>query len=245
MISRLASIALVLGSALFAQQQVTVVNGASFQPQTTAGSWATALGNFANVANTTASASPIPKVLNGVTVTVDGVDAPVYFVSAQQINFLMPVQTQPGMRPVVVKTASGTLNGTARVMSAAPGIFVQDAANPPKGAVLNQDSSLNTSGNPARRGQVIQIYGTGGGKTTGGTVEDGAPVNGLISTTSTPQVFIGGVEAKVQFSGLTPGLAGVWQVNAFIPDNTFLTGRVPVQVFVDGINSNEVGVFVQ
>src|SRR5262245_55099937 len=111
MIPRLASLALILGATLLAQQ-ITVVNGASFQPQTTGGSWATATGNFANVATTTASTMPIPKTLNGVTVTVDGVDAPVYFVSATQINFLVPYQTQPGLKPVVVKTAGATLNGT-------------------------------------------------------------------------------------------------------------------------------------
>ncbi len=220
------------------------MNGASFRPETTGGAWAAAAGNFANVTNTTASSLPIPKTLNGVTVKVDGVDAPVYFVSAAQINFLIPYSVQPGVRPVVVTTPAGAQNGTVRVLRAAPGIFVQDTANPPKGAILNQNSSLNTQGNPAKRGEVIQIYGTGAGRFQG-TVEDGVATTGLISSVSTPQVFVGGVEAKVQFSGLTPGLAGLWQVNVFIPDNGFIKGRVPMQVFVDGIGSNEVGVFVQ
>jgi uncharacterized protein (TIGR03437 family) len=244
MISRIATIALLVGAAL-PGQQVSVVNGASFRPEITGGSWATATGNFANVSNTTASASPIPKTLNGITVTVSGIESPVYFVSATQINFLVPYAVQPGVRPIVVKTATATLEGTARVIRSAPGIFVQDAANPPKGAILNQNSSLNTPANPAQRGEVIQIYGTGAGQVTGGTVIDGAPVTGLLSSTSVPQVFIAGAEAKVQFSGLTPGVAGLWQVNAFVPDNAFVKGRVPVVVFLDGINSNEVGVFVQ
>lgn len=241
---RLLTCVLLLGAALSAQQ-VTVVNGASFRTETTGGSWASALGNFTGVTNMTASQSPIPKTLNGVTVTVNGIEAPVYFVSATQVNFLMPYAVEPGIRPVVVRTAGGTFNGNARVLRTAPGVFVQDTAAPPKGAVLNQDSSLNTSSALARRGEVIQIYGTGAGRYTGGTFEDGAPVSGLISSVSTPQVFMGGVEARVQFSGLTPGLAGVWQVNVFIPDNSFITGRVPVVVFMDGVESNEVGVFVQ
>ncbi len=231
-------------ASLHAQQQVTVVNGASFRTETTGGAWATAGGNFAGVTNATATTLPIPKTLNGVTVTVDGVDAPVYFVSATQINFLIPYETQPGVRPVAVKTPTVTLNGTVRVLKAAPAIFVQDASTPPKGAILNQNSSLNSSGNAARRGEVIQIYGTGAGRFQGAVV-DGAAAEGLISSISTPQVFIGGVAARVQFSGLTPGLTGVWQVNAFVPENAFLTGRVPVQVFIDGLDSNEAGLFVQ
>ncbi len=235
----------ILLTAALAAQQVVVVNGASFRPETTGGAWATAGGNFAGVTSLTAPTLPFPKTLNGVSVTVDGVAAPVYFVSQSQINFLIPYAVEPGLKPVVVTTSAGALNGSVRVLRSAPGIFVQDTANPPKGAILNQNSSLNTSGNPARRGEVIQIYGTGAGRVQGGTVVDGAGVTGLLSSVSTPQVFIGGVEATVQFSGLTPGVAGLWQVNAFIPDRAFLNGRVPVRIFIDGLDSNEVAVFVQ
>lgn len=242
MISRLVLTALALSAGLPAQ--IVVANGASSRLETTGGAWTSAYGNFAGVTNATASTLPLPKTLNGVTVTVGGVDAPVYFVSPNQINFLLPYATQPGVRPVVVKTASATLNGTVRVLRAAPGIFIQDTATPPKGAILNENSTLNATGNRARRGEVIQIYGTGAGRFQG-AVEDGAAASGLVASTATPQVFVGGVEARVQFSGLTPGLAGLWQINVFVPDHAFLSGRVPVIVFVDGIESNEAGLFVE
>jgi uncharacterized protein (TIGR03437 family) len=181
-------------------------------------------------------------------VTVDGVDAPLYFVSATQINFLIPYATTAGLRTLQVKTASAPVNGSVRVISSGPGIFVKDSttANPPKGAILNQDGIENTSSNVARRGQVIQIYATGPGA-LGSTVQDGAgaPRDPLVTTKSTPQVFIGGIQAEVQFTGLAPDLAGVWQINAFIPDKTFITGRVPVVVYMDGVDSNEVTIFVQ
>ncbi len=246
MYQRISHLLVLCPLALLAQQpQLTVVNGASFRPEVTGGAWASVVGNFANVGNQTASALPIPKTLNGVSVTVAGLEAPVYFVSSTQINFLVPYETQPGIRAVEVKTPTAALSGTARVIATAPGLFVQDTASTPKGAILNQNSSLNTSSSPARRGEVIQIYGTGAGKLTGGAIVDGAAISGLISSTSTPQVYIGGVEAKVQFSGMTPGLAGLWQVNVFIPENAFVTGRLPVRVYVDGVDSNEVSVFVQ
>ena len=66
------------------------------------GAWATVAGNFANVSNQTAAALPIPKVLNGVSVTVGGVEAPVYFVSSAQINFLVPSILIPGPSDVQV-----------------------------------------------------------------------------------------------------------------------------------------------
>lgn len=226
------------------QAQIAVLNGASFrvgQP-VTAGSWAAAFGTFANVTQTTASASPIPKTLGGVTVSVNGVAAPVYFVSPTQINFLIPFAVTPGVRNVEIKTSSATLTGSVRVMSAAPGIFV----NGSDGAVINQDGSINTTSARTRRGQVISIYATGPGALSR-AIDDGAPApsSPLANTVSTPEVFIGGVPAPVQFSGMAPGFAGLWQINVTVPDRAFVTGRIPLQVYMDGVDSNEVAIFVQ
>lgn len=231
------------------QAQVAVLNGASNRTDqpVTRGSWATAYGTFAQVTQTVAPGYPIPKTLGGVTVTVDGVEAPVYFVSAAQINFLIPYQTTPGLKPLQIRTAGGTISGNVRVMAAAPGLFIKEAANaqPPKGAILNQDSTENTSSNVARRGQVIQIYATGPGLLNQSITDGaGAPSSPLVTTVSKPEVHIAGVKADVQFSGLAPNFAGLWQINAAIPERPFIAGRVPVQVFMDGVDSNEVSIFV-
>lgn len=231
-------------SGVLSAQSLTILNGASFragQP-VTAGSWATAYGAFGNVTQTVASVSPIPQSLGGVTVTVNGAAAPVYFVSATQVNFLIPAAVTAGVRTVEVKTAAATLTGSVRVMSAAPGIFANDS----NGAILNQDSSANSNTNRAQRGQAVQIYATGPGALTQ-PVADGAPAPSgpLALTVSTPEVFIGGVPATVLFSGMAPGFAGLWQINVTVPDRPFLSGRVPLQVFMDGVDSNEVYLFVQ
>jgi uncharacterized protein (TIGR03437 family) len=232
------------------EAQVSVVNGASFrsgQP-VTQGSWVSALGTFPGVTDTVAPGGQIPTSLGGVTVSVQGVAAPVYFVSGGQINFLIPYETSPGLRTVQVKTSSSTVSGTVRVVTAAPGLFIKDTTQqvPPKGAIRNEDGAENTSSVPAHRGKVISIYATGPGALDQ-QVADGAGAPSqepLARSVSTPQVYIGGVEAKVQFSGLAPGFAGLWQINAVVPNLSFLSGRVPVQVFMDGVDSNEVAVFV-
>jgi len=232
------------------EAQVLVVNGASFRSDqpVTPGSWVSALGTFPGITNTVAPTYPIPKSLGGVTVTIEGVDAPVYFVSASQINFLIPYQTASGLRNVQVKTSTGTVNGKVRVITAAPGLFIKDTTQqiPPKGAIRNQDGVENTSSTPTQRGKVISIYATGPGALSQ-QVEDGAAAPAqepFARTQSTPQVYIGAVEAQVQFSGLAPNFAGLWQINAVVPDRPFLSGRVPLQVFMDGVDSNEVSVFV-
>jgi len=244
---RLLALTLVLCAALPAQ--VAIVNNASFrgdQP-VSPGAWAAAFGVFASVSTTTAPGFPLPKTLGGVKVSIDGVDAPLYDVRSTQITFLIPGSSTPGVHPVQITTPSATVNGTVRVIASAPGLFVKDAATPPKGAIRNQDGvTENSASAPAKRGEVVSIYATGQGSLSR-SIDDGAApgASPLATTKSIPQVYIGGVEAQVQFSGMNPDAPGLWQINVFVPNQTFLTGRLPVRVFMDGVDSNEVTVFVQ
>ncbi|MBC7928796.1 MAG: hypothetical protein H7039_24395 [Bryobacteraceae bacterium] len=224
---------------------VTNLSSGRVLPGVAPGSFVTVYGTFASVTATAASSVPFPTTLGGVTVTVDGTAVPLHFVGPTQINLIVPPAATTGVKNLVVTTGTGPLTSTIRIVNTAPGLNVQDTATPPKGAILNQNNSLNAQNAPARGGEVIQIFGTGPGlfsqDVAAGTATPASP---LITTRSTPQVYIGAVPAAVQFSGLTPGSVGLWQVNAVVPAVAFVTGRVPVQIFVDGVDSNEVTAFV-
>jgi uncharacterized protein (TIGR03437 family) len=230
--------------------QVTIVNNASFrgdQP-VAAGSWAAAFGAFTGATTATAVAFPLGTTLGGATLTIGGVAAPLFDVRATQITFLIPTSVEPGLRPVQVTIGSSTLTGSVRVISTAPGIFTKDTQLPPRGAIRNQDGATeNSSSNPARRGEVVSIYGTGQGPLSRTVVDGAVPgaTPSLATSRSVPQVFIGGVESRVLFSGLNPDAPGLWQVNVVVPESGFITGRVPVRIYVDGVDSNEVTLFVQ
>lgn len=250
MLQRLALATLLLTAGLHAQT-VAVVNAASFAKDApvTAGSWAAAFGTFTGVPTTTA-ALPFPKVLAGVKVTIEGVDSALYDVrpydaTTTQITFLIPASLSAGLHPIVITTPSGAINSTVRIVTAAPGLFVKDVATPPKGAVLNSSGIENSATAPATRGDFISVYGTGPGAFKLPIVDGAAPGSTLNNTTSTPQAYISGVPATVQFSGLNPSSPGLWQINVFIPNQSFIKGHVPLQIFVDGVASNEVGIFVQ
>lgn len=236
---------LILGTVSSAQ--VVVVNNASFRVDqaVAAGSWVAAFGNFTGVQSTTAGAFPLSSSLGGVRVTVGGVEAPIYFVSETQLVFLIPVATAPGVYPVSVITAAGTLGTSVQVMSAAPGIFQKDTASPPRAAVRNQDGvTENDESAPAHPGDIIAMFGTGPGAFTSDPPDGAAPGAGF-DTVSTPEVFIAGIKSEVRFSGLNAAAPGLWQLNVRIPPELSITGRVPVRVFVDGVDSNEVSIFVQ
>ena len=106
----------------------TVVNGATFQPGIVAGSWTTITGvNLADVTRTWQDSdfngNILPTNLSGVSVKVNGLDAPVYFISATQINVQAPANLS-GSVPVQV-THNGAVSNmiTANAVSTAPGLF--------------------------------------------------------------------------------------------------------------------------
>jgi uncharacterized protein (TIGR03437 family) len=123
------------------------------------------------------------------------------------------------------------------VSESAPGLFTLDSSGAGPGAVLNQDGSLNTPENPAERGSIVVLYGTGEGQT------EPAGQDGSIAGEVPPRprgpvaVRIGGREADVIYAGGAPGLvAGVIQVNARVPEDAE-TGEVPVILRVGGADS--------
>ncbi len=257
---RLKTLLLALFSCMLASAQVAVVNGASgrLDQPVSPGSWAfikdfgAGADILPGVPETVAPGYPasFPKQLSGVTIKVSNIDAAIWYVSKSQVNFLIPFGAPLGLDPVVVTFASGQLNLSVRVMTVAPGLFALDVATPPRGAILNFRNGalagINTEANPAHRGETIQIYATGPGPLSA-TLEDGVPVpsTSLITATATPQVFIGGVEATVQGNAMAPTLVGAWIINAVIPDLPFIAGRVPIIAYMNGVDSNEVAVFVQ
>jgi uncharacterized protein (TIGR03437 family) len=57
-------------------------------------------------------------------------------------------------------------------------------------------------------------------------------------------VFISVDEAAVEFSGMAPNFAGLWQINVRVPNKSYITGQVPIFVVKDGIASNTISVWV-
>ena len=67
---------------------------------------------------------------------------------------------------------------------------------------------------------------------------------GVQQTVLTPQVVIGGVVAKVLFSGLAPGFPGLYQVNVQVPGGV-ASGAQTLNVSVNGLRSNDVKIQIK
>ncbi|MEX2302154.1 MAG: M36 family metallopeptidase [Bryobacterales bacterium] len=198
-----------------------VVHAASYLPKLAPGGIATLFG--ANLALETAQASsvPLPRELGGVRVLVNGVAAPLFYVSPGQINFQTPFETAPGVAGVTVERdgVPSALVGTA-VQADSPGIFTYqrtpEIADP---VVVHADGAVVSPQNPARPGEVVVIYATGVGSLTNRPATgEGAPAEPFAISAVETDVMVGNLSANVLFAGLTPGYVGLLQINVQLPD---------------------------
>jgi len=247
--ARLALFAIAFSAIAFAQTpgSVSVINYAGYTGTfpVAPGSIASAYGNFGSVATTSLSSlSPMPTTLAGIRVRVNNVDAPLYFVSSGQINLVVPVGTPEGRQTVEVLQGGNVINrGSVNIYAVGPGLAQSNTETTGQGILQNQDFSVNSQTQRARRGEVIQIYATGCGATNP-VSRDGLPPGTLSPAVAEVKAYIDVREAAVAFAGAHPQFPGICQVNAVVPNTASISGRVTLYLTMNGIASNPVSFWV-
>jgi uncharacterized protein (TIGR03118 family) len=199
----------------------SVVNGASFAGSISPGAFTAIFGNALAATNRTWTAADLangrlPTQLDGVSVTIDGKPAYIYFVSPGQIDVIAPADSTSGEVQVVV-TNNGLTSATsaAAMQSAAPAFFAAGKyviATHADGSLVGT-AAVAPGATPAKPGETIAIYGTGFGATN--PPMDGMVVASPANLATAASVLIGGASAAVTFSGLSA--AGLNQINVTIP----------------------------
>lgn len=243
-----------------------VVNAASFQASVPVGQGAIATMFSRAIApdTTVVQATTWPTTLSNRQILInDSLPAPIYSLTPAQVSFQVPSNSPIGSDRIVMRTAdTGELiaGGSVLVSAAVPGLFTISQSGAGQGAIVNQDGTVNSTTNPAAKGSVISLYGTGQGPVSpavpDGTVAPGLPgaltvavptSDGAACVTNQPSMCVSigsNTFGAVQFSGLAPGFIGLWQINVVIPANA-ATGNLQLRVLVNGTPSNTVTVAVR
>jgi uncharacterized protein (TIGR03437 family) len=207
---------LLFAGPLLAQPRVNaVVNAASYDAVVARGGLISIFGAGLARSPVSASSLPLPTRLEDTVVRVGDVEleVPLYFVSPTQINALLPFEVLGGRISLVVTTAAGRSPPFLLTPAVTgPGIFTRDSSG--KGRALAFTPGFQPL-DVVGRGEPIILYATGLGPTdppmlSGSPGAAAEPFNRVITL---PEVVVGDAPARVDFAGLAPGLAGVYQLN--------------------------------
>jgi uncharacterized protein (TIGR03437 family) len=182
----------------------------------------------------------LPTLLNGASASIAGRPAPLIYVSPNQVNLQVPLDTPTGVQTVTINNGNGDSTAfSINVASAAPAIFFA-----PVPAVLkNSNYSLVTTTNPAHANDTLLVYLTGLGQTTPALTTGGLVPNNSLPATRSVTATLGGRAATVIYSAASPGFTGLYQVAVTVP--TGVTGQVPLQLQMGTAISNTVNIPVQ
>ena len=225
-----------------------VVNNASSQQSLTGGNIATIYGT--NLAGGTYSATtvPLPRILGGVRVTVNGYDAPLFYVSPTQINFQLPYEVpSSGNVPVIVyRDGVPSATGTIPLGDTAPAIYMYSRTNSVLDPIItHQNGTIVSTANPARPNEYLTIWATGVGPVTNAP-RTGYPASAAVlsNTKTTPAVTLGSTSLTVSFSGLAPGFIGLGMFNVRMPPSFSQAGTLPLQIRMGSRGSQTVNLYV-
>ena len=200
-----------------------------------------------------ASSVPLATTLDGVQVLVNGVAAPLYYASAGQINFEVPIDAATGDGTVqVVRNGSAGNLIYVDINAQAPRFIVYDGGyaimTTPTGALTGTPQTQ-----PVKAGDTVVIYAIGLGPTSppvaSGTASPSSPLAKVPGTTKvcfgveTP--FYQAPCVAPSFVGLSPGSVGLYQLNVTIPTGIPSGNTTMLLFLVDNVESTSVQLAVE
>jgi len=228
----------VQGSSAPAYTAATIVNSATstpdgLAPNTIASIYGTNLSNSDPVAASGLRPGTIlVQELAGVRVYVGGRPVCLYYVSSQQINFLVPADLRPGEMDLFV-AREGVAGPQAHITlhDVGPGLF---QSSPNVLIATHANGILITKNLPAHAGETVVAYATGLGPTTPPVVSgmvSMAPAQ--IAQLSDFQVLVNGAalpRASILYAGVSPGPPGLYQVTFILPKSVTPNPEIRVAI---------------
>jgi uncharacterized protein (TIGR03437 family) len=224
------------------------INSASYRAGASPGMMLTILGANLATGSEGASSLPLPQQMQGVGVMVNGVPAPLYYVSPRQLNLEIPDETATGEATLVITAAGQSTAHTVNLTAVAPGLFSADSSGVGAAAARaiivapdgvrtmfpvavckgpSQCATVPIPAPPATSRLFLELYATG-----------------IRHATSLAEVSIslGVTAAAVTYAGPQSQFPGLDQIDVLVPAGLSGAGEVEVIATLGGISSNPVRV---
>lgn len=214
-----------------------LLHGASGSAKLSPGSLFSIYGTQLAVSTKISGETPWPRSMDGVSVTINGVAAPLYYVSQTQINGQIPYETAVGSATALVSYNGSTpAQMTFTVVAANPGVLVY---NGNRAVAVNATGAVNATTAGAKPGDVELLYFSGIGVPKDAIVATGAgsPSAEPLGRSKYPSTIkLNGQPVEVFYLGLAPGYPALCQANFRIP--SLPPGDYPLTITVNGEESN-------
>jgi len=224
-------------------RQNGVVNMANSQAKLAAGGLISIYGQNLGVEESIPN-PPLRTQLGGTCVTLDEAPIPLVMTSTGQINAQLPPTVTAGRHTLVVRAYARNAASTATsidVVKIAPAVLIHDQTG--QASIFHDDGTPVTNNREAGRDEPLTLFAIGLGATAGGTVRAGeAAPSPALATAEKVQVFFGDPKMKqsemiVEWSGLAPGLVGIYYVQLRVPGFRTTGDNLPVTIRVGGVDS--------
>jgi uncharacterized protein (TIGR03437 family) len=224
-------------------QQNGVVNVANLRNSVAPGSLVSIFGR--NLGQAASSEAPLPSALGGVCATLNNRPLPLIATSSGQINAQIPPDLAAGRYTLVIRDIDRKTNSiqpsVVTVSRHAPAVMVD--ADTKQAAIYHSDGRPVDKQNPATRDQRLTLFAVGLGATKGGRVVTGQPSPSEPPAITDPvSVFFGDPRYReaaivVEWSGLVPGMVGLYQINLYVPGDRIRGDNLDVTLRIGGVDS--------
>lgn len=189
--------------------------------------------------------NPLTQTIAGTTVTINNMFLPLMFVSPTQINAQLPSNLPDGTYTLEVQnTGQPEISGTLTVARDAPGLFSSLVGSTAFAVAFHASGSLITTSSPAAAGETISFLGTGFGPYAKPVLDGFFPTNPLPAVVDPVVLSVGGQKVS-STSTAAPGFAGAVTTQFQVPTGLASGTAVPLQVSINGVDSNTVMLPVQ
>ena len=216
-----------------------VVGAAAYNSGPSPGTLISIFGTSLSDGTASSAQLPLETRLKNTSALVSGRRLPLFFTSTEQVNAVVPydLPIRSNAQLIIQRGNAISVPEPVLISESQPAIFSTDSTGKGQGHiyVAKADGSqiLADSANPAKSGDYLVMYVSGLGLVDPAvTAGSAAPSDVLARTANPANVTIGGQPAQVVFAGLTPGFAGLYQVNVIVPGGVAPGDRVPVVVGV-------------